>query len=564
MAAAVSKPVSLFRLDGSAAEAELVSIDSGQVTHDTEVDLSGTRARLVAGRFRTEVPQWLPHASALTGAELALSAELPFAVLLVPRPPWTYAVTWGAGHLVLNDEHIEQGFGLLFGIRRLDPLELGLVASAALDASARATQTSIPGGGDLSAFRLEPYGDLVNRLAGPADLTELTYGRVTGRRHRIRAGNSVWLPLAKDPRAFLADLDAIGAVVDEPDSRSALRFVAQTRPLDRHDRLLPLLERRLAESLGGAGHGPLGLAWPSTVVHDAEQAGSFRVSGLGAGGPFAVAGRLELAHLTDRLAEIEPAARGKALRSGRIVPCADDAGVEEAGAAVQVAKWLLFETTIDHVRYVFHQGRWYRIGETYVRQLREQVAALLERRFDWPAVTWTPTGASDDEHRYCELVATEPGFLCLDKDFATTPLHPRFELCDLLGPGNELIHVKWLGRATAASHLFTQALVSADALGHEPEALAQLAAKAPGRTFTEAPRTVVLAAGGRSWQLDQLFTLSQVALLRLDRAVRGMHATLRFADIPHTPKERRTAGPVPRTRPAGRRRPPAAPAPPVR
>ncbi|GAB3148036.1 TIGR04141 family sporadically distributed protein [Amycolatopsis stemonae] len=546
---APSKPVSLFRLDGTAAPDELlVPLKDGQVTTDTEVDLSGTRARLVAGRFRTEAPQWLPHAAALTGTELALSSELPFAVLLVPRAAWTYAVTWGAGHLTLNDEHVEQGFGLLFGIRRLDPFDLGLIASAALDTSARATQTSIPGGGDLSAFRLEPYGELVNRLAGTADLADLTYGRVTGRRHRIRAGTAVWLPLAKDPSAFLADLDAVGAVVDGPDAHSSLRFVAQTRPMDRHDRVVPVLERRLAESLAGDEEDRLGIAWPATAVQDAERAGSFRVSGLGPGGPFAVPGRLEAGHLTDRLAEIPVADRLKAVRAGRIVACADDAGEEEAGASIPVARWLVFETSIDHVRYVFHQGRWYRIGETYVRQMREQVAAMLARRFAWPAVTWVPTGAPDDENRYCREVAREPGFLCLDRDFATTPRHPRFELCDLLGPAGELIHVKWLGRATAASHLCTQALVSADALAYEPEALAQLAAKAPGRAITRVPRTVVLAAAGRSWNVDELFTLSQVALLRLDRSVRALQATLRFADIPYEPKSRRRAQPVRRRR----------------
>ncbi|HKN52052.1 MAG TPA: TIGR04141 family sporadically distributed protein [Amycolatopsis sp.] len=539
-----SKPVSLFRLDGT--EDLLVSLRPEQIRVDTEVDLSGTRARLVAGTFRTEVPQWVPHAAALTGTELPLSSELPFAVLLIPRPPWTYAVTWGAGHLTLNDEYVEQGFGLLFGIRRLDPFDLGLVASAALDTSARATQTSIPGGGDLSAFRLEPYGELVNRLAGTADLAELTYGRVTGRRYRIRAGNSVWLPLAKDPQAFLADLDAVGAVVDEPDAHSALRFIAQTRPLDKRDRLVPELERRLGESLGGAAHGPLGLAWPGQAVHDAEHACSFRITGLGTGGPFATEARLELAHLTDRLAQIASDRRVKALRAGRIVACADDAGEEESGSAIPVARWIVFETTIDHVRYVFHQGRWYRIGEAYVEQMRAQVSALLARRFDWPRLPWIPTGEPDDEHRYCLEVAEEPGFLCLDKDFASTPLHPRFELCDLLGPGDELIHVKWLGRATAASHLYTQALVSADALGNEPDALAQLAEKAAahGRVITETPRTVVLAAAGRSWNVDELFTLSQVSLLRLDRAVRALQATLRFADIPFVPKARQRAKPA--------------------
>ena len=548
-----SKPVSLFRLDGTEADHDLlVSLDTGQVRIDATVDLSGVRAHLVAGVFRTEVPQWAQHAHALTGSELNFSTEQPFAVLLVPRPPWTYAVAWGAGHLALNDEYVEQGFGLLFGIRRLDPLDLGLIASAALDASARSTQTSIPGGGELSAFRLEPYGELVNRLAGSADLADLTYGRVTGKRYRIRVGNALWAPLARDPRAFLADLDAVGAAVDEPDANSALRFIAQTRPVDRHDRLVPVLEHRLAETLGGATHGPLGLAWPAMAVGDAEHAGSFRISGLGAGGPFAAEGRLELAHLTGRFAEIDVEKRAKALRAGRIVACADEAGEEEAGSPIQVARWIVFETTIDHVRYVFHQGRWYKIGETYVDQMRAQVAELLRRRYVWPQLTWTPTGKSDDEHRYCERVATEPGYLCLDRDFATTPLHPRFELCDLLGPENQLIHVKWLGRATAASHLYTQALVSTEALRDEPEALSQLARKAveqePGRIIGETPGTVVLAAAGRSWNVDELFTLSQVALLRLDRAVRSLRSTLRFADIPFVPKTKTHARPARKTR----------------
>ncbi|WP_020657902.1 TIGR04141 family sporadically distributed protein [Amycolatopsis benzoatilytica] len=539
---APSRPASLFRLDGSAEAHELLTpLSPDQISADRPVDLPGTRARLVAGAFRTAAPHWLPHAEALGGGPLDLPATLPFAVLLVPRPPWTYAVTWGAGHLVLNDEHVEQGFGLRFGIRRLDPFDLGLVASAALDVSARATQISIPGGGELSAFRLEPYGDLVHRLAGSADLADLTYGRVTGKRYRIRVGTSLWAPLAKDPQAFLADLDAVGAVVDEPDEDSPLRFISQTRPMDRHDPLMPELERRLAEALGG---GPaLGLAWPSGAANDAENAGSFRITTLGPGGPLLVRGRLDLEHLTARLAGIPVERRLKALRAGRITTCADDAGVEPTGAQLPAARWLVFETTVEHTRYVFHQSRWYRIGESYVARMREQVSDLLARKHPWPEVTWKPSGQPDDEHRYCrQVTARSPGYLCLDKDFASTPLHPRFELCDLLGPDDELIHVKWLGRATAASHLYTQALVSAEALHDEPDALAQLAGKvsalSPGRMLGGAPDTVVLAAAGRAWNVEELFTLSQVALLRLDRAVRSLRATLRFADIPHTAKRK--------------------------
>jgi hypothetical protein len=95
---------------------------------------------------------------------------------------------------------------------------------------------------------------------------------------------------------------------------------------------------------------------------------------------------------------------------------------------------------------VFHQGRWYKIGETYVDQMRAQVAELLRQRYLWPQLTWTPIGEPD----------------------------------------------------AAASHLYTQVLVSTEALRDEPEAMSQLAKKTaeqqPGRIIGEPPATVVLAA----------------------------------------------------------------------
>jgi uncharacterized protein (TIGR04141 family) len=112
----------------------------------------------------------------------------------------------------------------------------------------------------------------------------------------------------------------------------------------------------------------------------------------------------------------------------------------------------------------------------------------------------------------------------------------------VLGPANELVHVKWMGRALAASHLFIQAQVSADALRDEPEAMLHLAAKIrrldPGRELTSPPDTVVLAGAGRPWSVDSLFTLSQIALLRLDRTLRNRRTILEFADIPFVPKRK--------------------------
>ena len=190
----------------------------------------------------------------------------------------------------------------------------------------------------------------------------------------------------------------------------------------------------------------------------------------------------------------------------------------------------------------YHQCSWFRIGEGFVEHIREQVADVLSSRSDLALPLWTPTGRHDDEHRYCQQVAaTQAGYVCLDSNLASTPFHPRFELCDCLGPRGELIFIKWLGRATALSHLCTQAAVSADALREEPEAMIQLAGKVkaidPQRTISE-PSCVVLAAAGREWTVDQIFTLSQIGLLRLHRTLRRLQIRLAFANIPYVPKKR--------------------------
>nr|WP_250645178.1 TIGR04141 family sporadically distributed protein [Amycolatopsis sp. BJA-103] len=340
----------------------------------------------------------------------------------------------------------------------------------------------------------------------------------------------------------MADLRALSAVVDEPDDDSALKFIMQTRPLPKHHPKRAGLNDRLAAALGGDdAAGVLGLAWPDNAVEDIEHASSLKIVRLGPWGPFVTDTNIELEDFVERFRLLPLADRIESLTTARAVTCEDDAGQVHAGSLISLRKWFAFETTIDNIRYCYHQGKWFHIGEGFVEQIRDQVATLLANRASLSFPHWTPTKKRDDEHRYCEAVAKQDGYLCLDRSFASTAFHRQFELCDIVGPADELVHVKWLGRATAASHLFTQAQVSAQAIRDESEVLGQLNAKvknlAPSRPALD-PSVVVLAGAGRVWDVDQLFTLSQLSLLRLNLTLRHLRCTLQFADIPFTAKER--------------------------
>lgn len=530
----------VYRLDGGHDLSEYLLPDIDGVEHDEPVVVAGVEGRLIVGTRESDRPQWSSQVAAITGYAVELPSVLPYTVILLPIGDWVYALTFGSGHQLINDELAEQGFGLLFAVRRLDSEKLGSVASAALDVSARLNVTSFPGGSDLGGFRLEPYGELVTRLSGSANLEGLSYHRETGRRHQIRAGNSLALPLPASPGSLITDLTALTAVLDESDEHSPLRFVQQTRKLDKHDPLMPELEARLAAALGGhTDAGPLALAWPNDQIREVELAGSFRVNRLGSGGPLIIAPHEGLDDLVARFATIHKGQRLHHLHKAQVWTCGDDLGQAETGGRSYLRKWFAFETTVGHTRFCYHQGEWYRIGEGFVDRIHDQVAELLTHRSTLEFPLWVPTGEQDDEHRYCELVARQKGYLCLDQDFANTPFNSRLELCDIVGPGDELVHVKWMARATAASHLYTQAQAAADSLREEPEALEQLRGKVRSRDPERAgitPSAFVLAIADRPWHVDQLFTMSQVSLLRLDRVMRQLRMRLEFADIPFMPK----------------------------
>lgn len=512
------------------------------IEYDEQITISGVQSHLISGTRAVDAPAWEKHVNRISGQDMNLSGTTPFAVILVPIGDWVVAVAFGSGRHLLDGLRMDEGFGLHFAIRRLDPTKLRAVRSNMLDLTARSSQVSFPLGSAVPGFRLEPVGELVTGISGKANMDGLTYHEATrGKQYQIRGGNSLAIPVGNSPETFLADLAAICRIVEESDENSPLRFIAQVRPLNEDDPLIPRLEGRLAVALGGDDQfGPLGLCWPTAAVRAMDEANSFRTNDVGGYGPIELDADLDITAITERFALIPVSARVSELKVGRLIPCADAHGEELLTGPILMDRWVAFETTIDERTYCLHQGRWYELGQAAVDRVREQVAELVANKSDLDFPLWTPTGKQDDEHLYCEQVARQEGYLCLDKSFARTPMHPRFELADVIGPRNEVVHIKWLARATAASHLFTQARVSTWSQRMEPEALVQLDAKVHlldnSRRVTERPRVVVLAVAGRQWDVKQLFTLSMVDLLRLNEDLHHHGIELRFADIPFVPK----------------------------
>lgn len=540
-------PATIYRFRAGLPLRDYLAFSDGMtIEFDDAVMMAEVQTHVVAGVRATDNPDWISHARQVTRRDLALAGSSPFLVIIVPIDErWVCAVTWGQGRYLLDDLMIDERFGLLFGIQRLDPTQLRTINSSLLDVSARATQTSFPAGSPLFGFGLEPVGELVTNVNGPADLYGLTYHLATdGRQCRIRAGKSLAIPIGRSPESFVADLRAICAIADESDAHSPLRSIAQIRPLGAHDPRVAVLDGRLALALGGDDQvGRLGLCWPTDAVNHVDEANSFATTGLGGRSPVELKLDLDVEAIAGHFRAMPAFERVRRLQNARLTPCADELGQTPLVTSTSLYKWIAFETTIDQGTYCLHQGRWYVLEQDAVARVRSEVADMLTNTSGLFFPKWLPSGKQNDEHDYCRLVARQPGYLCLDQNFARTPMHRKFELADIVGPQDEQVQIKWLARATALSHLITQARVSAWSQRLEPEALQQLDDKVraidSGRRITERPKTFVLAIAGRKWHVDELFTLSMVGLLKLRNELRLLGVDLQFADIPFAAKQKR-------------------------
>jgi hypothetical protein len=175
------------------------------------------------------------------------------------------------------------------------------------------------------------------------------------------------------------------------------------------------------------------------------------------------------------------------------------------------------------------------VGLTLPTSLAEPTTVSLPR--------WTSDLADEDAYNR-RVVGPGSGYVLLDKCGLRTRQHNRgsgIEACDLLGPDNELIHVKRADRSSALSHLFAQGEVSFDALRNEPDARERLVAQARSRRLDHPidigfkPQTVVYAialASGKPLTADTLLSFAQVALYRAVRRLRRDGVDVAVVAIP--------------------------------
>ncbi|MGC4850895.1 DUF6119 family protein [Micromonospora sp. DT15] len=511
--------------------------------HDFLVEerlVAGAPALLVHGTVPRQRAGWCDVLASLTGEETDLGFSSGGAALLVVVDDNVYALTYGTvGRHMVDLDLANPGFGIGFAVRSLAPDEIKQVRRRVFGTTGRVDRNMVPGGQHIRMYGIDKWGEIVGQVCGRTFNPNLTVCRSTGKATPVEGSDTLRIHLGVEPASLLADLREIDRVRKQEAPFADLEFITQIRPVPATDPRLSTVEEQLDRLLRLPDPAEVGLAVPGRVFSEIERVQSYRLrvpkSGL-------APARLPELTLADVLAQTEGVPDGErwpSLCNGRVTLYADTAGEEEIDSTA-VSRWITAQLAHGESQLLLHEGGWYEIGDQHRKFLRDEIEQILARPASFALPAWTAD--LTDEAKYNVHAAEVCGLTLLDRRLLRTSQHPRgIEACDLLGPGDELIHVKRATGSSALSHLFAQGAVSVDALRYEADArkaLVDMVDRQPSGRIVDLnfqPRKVIYAialGSGKPLTVKSLFTFAQVALYRAMKSLRNEGVEVEVVGIP--------------------------------
>ncbi len=532
---AFSQYVSLRSLDERHADVEFIEV-------------AGVPAIWIGIQDEEKKAEWLRDAAVTTGLDLSYSERRAGGLLLLGIDGTAYALSFGNGHLLIPDELKDERFGLSFLIRRLDSDQVQELVRRRANARGRTDTTMVAVGAPVWMLGVAENVEIIRRIGGRAKDLKVTFTAAGDRGVNVEGAGGLKMRFGVEPDALVSDIRECARVCREEQPEAALEFIEHVMPVG--DATLKgvlngELEKLLSGTAADAGERLVPVV-PTSMLEYFGQAHSLTVK-IGYGRPVPVPS-LELDDILRAARSQRSGERVKALRGGRIYLNADARGEDVLGGA-RADKWLEANISVDARRFFLMDGEWFEIGADYVRTSRDAITPLFAVVPSVILLPWSlPTGRTEND--YNRYVAARSGgrLLCLDRNQTVRdPLGIRssLEICDLLGPDNELIHVKRAKGSAPLSHLFSQGLNSAQGLIAGPaivrDQFVDCVASVPhGRVLPRdfKPAKVIYAIlleNGKQLTPDTLFPFSQATLAHAARILHTYGITVEVAGVPGAP-----------------------------
>jgi uncharacterized protein (TIGR04141 family) len=400
-------------------------------------------------------PEWVEALATVTTPTLDEATHSLGAVLIVAAGGRRFAVTFGSGRHLLDPDAYVRDFGLLCVLNGVDPEQLRGAEARTFDDYALHTLKQLSRLSDLASLELNTEKELVVAMSGR--LEDSSLGIKVDGRDAVRLTAEIGLAELHGKCTRLFELSEQTDYKDRFPFRDRIKRVTDRTKIGE-------LSRQAYSRIGQQKFAEFDL-FPPQVVSDeivifaAKSKGSQRTK-------FA---EPEAQHLKYAIRGPQQPDDVERLLKGRYL-----GGLDAGGKVVE--EWtfrecLHWEFTSGGVTYVLDASSWYEIDSTWISDVEAFVEGLSSSGIEWPAAE-----TEQDEEKYNEIAAATLEYALMDQRFVKLKGQTKVEACDLFASSSHFIHVKKRkGGSGPLSHLFAQALVSAESFVMVPEFRALLA-----------------------------------------------------------------------------------------
>jgi uncharacterized protein (TIGR04141 family) len=387
-------------------------------------------------------PRWAPLVESMSADPLPqLQNQLSGAIVLAYYEGRLWGITFGLGHLYLDGDRLESRFGLRTALNLVNPQRLISVGSRVHDDLIVRTNRQASRSTGRGTFTIDDTRDIVGAITGePLDRSQ--WGP------RISGSSALSLTVPFAAGSFRELLERVNAAHQRDDYKRDFAFIDFIESV-RDPEVRSALDEDLVAAVKGAIQSDVYLAPPEIVDYEDVRGFLFQGERRGDEHP-----ELELSSFRDSLDEDEVTLEDLHGRSVRLI--SESSGLEVRRWSIY--KSLVHETTLGDQPYLLSEGEWFAVDASFVDRVNRGIADIPVVNLGLP-----PARQGEVEGAWNARAALACDLALLDKKevrFGGTDV----EICDLLSPKGELIHVKRKTQSATLSHLVNQGRVSAEAL----------------------------------------------------------------------------------------------------
>lgn len=431
------------------------------------VEIQEGQAKLYVWASFPRPPKWAPFVREGFGDEVRIPDRAATGALIVVRIESDsrfhyFGLPFGpTGRFILNQTAIERAYGLRSALNIIYPRSLGDTEQegarlVSLDAKRRQkdlmrARIQTARASTFETFDIDQLRDLVDAATGrPADTAH--WG------HRMTGGDGLSFSIDL-PFTELGQLcKRVEKAHRQNDYRARFSWLDDVQPVT-DPSLVAQLEQEVVERIRMGRLDEIDLAPPQIV--NWEEVDLFR---------FHTDGHRNVQHRQMRLRDYVASLRSKKLLDELTFPFLSRGTVKALdGDGALVHQWHLSDCLVgtldvEGATYVIDEGQFFTIASDFI----EEIDAFLDRLNQGTALL-PECAVGAHEREYNESASTSMGCLLMDRKTLVIPNRTTpIELCDLLTPEKELIHVKRELGSRDLSHLFSQGTTSAELI-HDNE-----------------------------------------------------------------------------------------------